>query len=101
MSESKSITEKKPKRVRGKKRYAEILGVFTRHNFYINGFTPEEMRTTLEDLGPTFVKIGQIMSGRSDILPESYCRELAKLRSNVKPLEAATVRAVIEQETGK
>lgn len=101
MSKAQSSTEKKPRRIRGKKRYAEILGVFTRHNFYINGFTPEEMRTTLEELGPTFVKIGQIMSGRSDILPESYCRELAKLRSSVKPLDAGVVRAVIEQETGQ
>ena len=45
-----------------KKRSAEIMGVFAKHNFYANGFTPEELRTTLEDLGPTYVKIGQIMS---------------------------------------
>ncbi|MBR6069847.1 MAG: AarF/ABC1/UbiB kinase family protein [Ruminococcus sp.] len=82
-------------------RSTEILAVFTRHNFYADGFTPEEMRTTLEDLGPTYVKLGQIMSSRTDILPESYCRELQKLRTNVRPLEAETVRAVIEQETGK
>ena len=59
------------------------------------------MRTTLEDLGPTYVKIGQIMSSRVDMLPESYCRELEKLRQNVKPLDAEIARAVIEQETGK
>ena len=52
-------------------RSTEILAVFTRHNFYADGFTPEEMRTTLEDLGPTYVKLGQIMSSRTDILPES------------------------------
>ena len=84
-----------------RKRTAEILGVFAKHNFYTNGFTPEELRTTLEDLGPTYVKIGQIMSSRTDMLPKSYCAELEKLRSNVKPLEAAAARAVIEQETGK
>ena len=83
------------------KRTAEILGVFAKHNFYTNGFTPEELRTTLEDLGPTYVKIGQIMSSRTDMLPKSYCRELEKLRSSVKPLETAEVRAVIERETGK
>lgn len=86
---------------RSKKRSAEILGVFAAHNFYINGFTPEELRTTLEDLGPTYVKIGQIMSSRTDMLPEAYCKELEKLRSNVKPLDAAVVRQIIETETGK
>ena len=86
---------------KNKKRAAEMLGVFAKHNFYTNGLTPVELRTTLEDLGPTYVKIGQIMSSRTDMLPKSYCRELEKLRSNVKPLDAADARAVIEQETGK
>ncbi|MBR2697682.1 MAG: hypothetical protein IKE76_03750 [Clostridia bacterium] len=86
---------------REKTRAAQILGVFTAHNFYANGFTPVELRTTLEDLGPTYVKIGQIMSSRVDMLPESYCKELEKLRQNVKMLEPDVARAVIEQETGK
>ncbi len=84
-----------------KGRGAEILTVFSRHNFYVNGFTPEEMRTTLEDLGPTYVKIGQIMSSRSDMLPEAYCRELQKLRSEVRPMQADIARRVIEEETGR
>ena len=84
-----------------KKRGAEMLAVFAKHNFYANGLTPVELRTTLEDLGPTYVKIGQIMSSRTDMLPKAYCRELEKLRSNVKPLDAADARRVIEQETGK
>ena len=84
-----------------KARSLEILSVFSKHNFYIDGFTPVEMRTTLEDLGPTYVKIGQIMSSRTDILPEAYCRELERLRSEVKPLPASEARRVIEAETGK
>ena len=84
-----------------KKRSAEILGVFAKHNFYANGFTPSELRTTLEDLGPTYVKIGQIMSSRVDVLPESFCKELENLRQNVKELDPQIARAVIEQETGK
>jgi ubiquinone biosynthesis protein len=68
---------------KNKKRAAEMLAVFARHNFYANGLTPVELRTTLEDLGPTYVKIGQIMSSRTDMLPKAYCRELEKLRSNV------------------
>ena len=84
-----------------KKRSAEIMAIFAKHNFYAGGFTPAELRTTLEDLGPTYVKIGQIMSSRVDLLPESYCKELEKLRQNVKELDPAVARAVIEQETGK
>ena len=84
-----------------KRRSIEILGIFAKHNFYANGFTPVELRTTLEDLGPTYVKIGQIMSSRVDLLPEEYCDELQKLRQNVQPLDAAVARAVVEQESGK
>ena len=84
-----------------KRRSAEIMGIFAKHNFYANGFTPEELRTTLEDLGPTYVKIGQIMSSRVDMLPEEYCKELEKLRQNVKELDSEIAKAVIEQETGR
>ena len=84
-----------------KTRAAEIMAVFAKHNFYANGFTPVELRTTLEDLGPTYVKIGQIMSSRVDMLPESYCKELEKLRQNVKELDPEIAKAVIEQETGR
>lgn len=84
-----------------KNRAAQMIGVLAGHNFYANGLTPEELRTTLEDLGPTYVKIGQIMSSRVDLLPESYCKELEKLRQNVKEMDPAVARAIIEAETGK
>ena len=93
----KELEQKGKKKGRG----IEIFGVFAKHNFYANGLTPEELRTTLEDLGPTYVKIGQIMSSRLDLLPESYCKELEKLRQNVQELDPKLARAVIEQETGK
>ena len=86
---------------REKHRSAEMIAIFARHNFYANGLTPQELRTTLEDLGPTYVKMGQIMSSRVDLLPPEYCKELEKLRENVKPLDPAVAKAVIEQETGK
>ena len=86
---------------RGEKtRSMEIWGIFAKHNFYMNGISPVELRTTLEDLGPTYVKIGQIMSSRTDMLPEEYCRELETLRESVKPLDSEVARAVIEQELG-
>ena len=86
---------------REKTRGAEMISIFAAHNYYANGFTPVELRTTLEDLGPTYVKIGQIMSSRVDLLPEAYCKELEKLRQNVKPLDPEVAKAVIEEETGK
>lgn len=60
-----------------RRRLREILGVLARHNL-AGGMTPEKLRSIVEDLGPTFVKLGQIMSMRRDMLPESYCRELGK-----------------------
>ena len=99
---AKEAISQRTKKLKGpKRRSAEILGVFAKHNFYANGLTPEELRTTLEDLGPTYVKIGQIMSSRVDLLPESYCKELEKLRQNVQELDPALARAVIEEQTGK
>ena len=86
---------------REKTRAAEMVSIFAAHNFYANGFTPVELRTTLEDLGPTYVKIGQIMSSRVDVLPEAYCKELEKLRQNVKPLDADVAKAIFEDEIGK
>ena len=94
----KSIKDKKK---REKTRASEMISIFAAHNFYSNGLTPKELRTTLEDLGPTYVKIGQIMSSRPDLLPQEYCKELEKLRQTVKPLPAEIARAVIEEETGK
>ena len=95
---SKEITMMK---VQKKTRGAEIMGIFARHNFYAGGLTPEELRTTLEDLGPTYVKIGQIISSRTDLLPESYCAELVTLRQRVQSLDPEVAKAVIEDETGK
>src|SRR3712207_7776970 len=54
--------------------------------------------TTLfrSDLGPTFVKFGQILSTRSDILPEGVLFELQKLQDTAKPMPAAVAQAIIE-----
>ena len=97
----KLLTEELKAEKRNTKRLTQIFNVLAKHNFYANGLTPAELRTTLEELGPTYVKVGQIMSSRADFLPEEYCKELEKLRQNVKPLDPAITRAVIEAETGK
>ncbi|MDW7674176.1 MAG: AarF/ABC1/UbiB kinase family protein, partial [Bacillota bacterium] len=63
--------------------------------------TAERLVKVLEDLGPTFVKFGQILSTRMDLLPIEYIRELEQLQDNVPPLEKKEVRKVIESELGK
>ena len=57
----------------------------------------ERMRLALEELGPTFVKFGQIMSTRSELLPPELIDQLKKLQDQAKPLPFSEVRAVIEQ----
>lgn len=79
------------------KRFKEILEVLRHHNI-IHGVSPQKLRLILEDLGPTFVKLGQIMSMRSDMLPQAYCDELIKLRADVKPVEFEEIIKVIESE---
>ena len=58
-------------------------------------------RMALEELGPTFIKMGQILSTRPDLLPVEFIQELPKLQDNVQPFPFADVREMIEQEFGK
>lgn len=80
-------------------RFREIMGVLHAHHI-TKGMTPEKFRLILEDLGPTYIKIGQIMSSRSDILPQSYCDELARLRSDVPPMPFEDVEDVLNSSLG-
>lgn len=82
-----------------RQRLREILSVLSKHEI-VKGITPVKLRLIVEDLGPTYVKLGQIMSMRRDMLPVKYCEELAKLRTDVHPMEFEEVREVIEQEYG-
>ena len=62
---------------------------------------PERVRMTLEELGPTFVKLGQIVSTRADLIPLDYVQELSKLQDNVPSFPYDEVREVIKSETGR
>lgn len=62
---------------------------------------PQKIRETLEKLGPSFIKLGQALSIRPDIIPQSIIRELVKLQDKVKPVEFDTIRQIIESEYGK
>ena len=81
-------------------RLREITAVLRRHNI-TKGVTPKKLRAILEDLGPTFIKLGQIMSMHSDILPKRYCDELMLLRTEVTPMPFDEVVSVIEKSYGR
>ena len=109
-------------------RYSEIVTVLFKHGFgdLITNFQIEKyfdfgkkfiskkknekttslsrwkrIRMVLEELGPTFIKLGQIMSNRPDILPERLLIELEKLQDSVPPMPDEEAKKMIEQELGK
>ncbi len=107
--------------VKNVSRLRQILGVFAKHGFVdivdrmdLGRFlpsrlaayaemqaeitTPERLRRSFEELGPTFVKLGQLLSTRTDLLPEDYIEEFTKLQDNVQPLKFEIVRELVEQE---
>ncbi|KJC65250.1 ABC transporter [Agreia bicolorata] len=99
-------------------RYREIASVLSRHGLsFIIGATgldrfepaaqeqtrasnPENLRRALEELGPTFVKLGQVLSTRSDVLPPAYLTELAKLQDRAPVVPAAVIKRLIVEELG-
>ena len=89
-----------PDRTDGRARLKEIMSILARHEV-ARGVGPDKLVAILTDLGPTFVKLGQILSMRPDILPKRYCEALEALRSDVAPLPFAEVRAVVEESLGQ
>jgi ubiquinone biosynthesis protein len=64
------------------------------------GARPEQLADDLEAMGPTFVKLGQVLSGRPDLLPDAYLKALARLQDKVKPFTCAEVEQIIAKELG-
>ncbi len=109
------------------RRYTQMLGVMARHDLSfvlerlgLSAFVPAEMKAkpddegeaapltmpervkrVFEDLGPTFVKMGQILSTRPDLLPPAYLDEFKKLQDDVSGLPFEDMRAVAEADLGK
>ncbi len=101
-------------------RYAEVAEILARHGFgslttrlglgrFLPGSgsqgaedlsDPERLRRALEELGPTFIKLGQVLSTRPDILPPGYLTALSKLQSSAPEVPVGTIRSLIEQELG-
>lgn len=104
------------------RRVSEILGAISRYGFGRAGDlaaslkevhldaeedgkvagmgAPVRFRMMLERLGPTFIKLGQMLSTRPDLISEEYAAELGKLRDMAPPVPTAEVRAIVESELG-
>ncbi|MEY2818064.1 MAG: hypothetical protein RL275_1527 [Chloroflexota bacterium] len=114
--------------IRHLQRYSEIVAIFARHGFGFLFYRPEpkrpalfripwrssqkstqpqvdnlavHFREALEELGPTFIKFGQILSTRPDILPLSFITELSKLVDSVSPEPWEKMRALLAHELGR
>lgn len=67
-----------------------------------NGFpSPQRIRYVLEELGPSFIKLGQLMSTRADIFPPVYIEEFTKLQDQVPPISFNHIRDIIQKELGR
>ncbi|MDS0525344.1 AarF/ABC1/UbiB kinase family protein [Clostridium sp. SHJSY1] len=90
-------------------RFNEIIKVFAFYGFGIlidsklnhNKKSPENLRKAFESLGPTFIKIGQILSTRTDILPEEYINELRKLQDSAREESYDSIKNVFEVSLNK
>ncbi len=80
--------------VRRERREKKGLQEFLAPNFGVR------LRRSLDDLGPTFVKFGQLLSTRSDILPEGVLFELQKLQDTAKPMPSGVAQAIVQRELG-
>lgn len=94
--EPESAAQSDKAKIDNRERLSEITAVLRKHHI-TRGVTPEKLRAILEELGPTYVKLGQIMSLHSDVLPQRYCDELMKLTSEVTPMPFETVEEVINR----
>ena len=92
--------------LRAAPRLMQILRVLARHKFWgaLRGKRhwppPKEVRETFEELGLTFVKFGQVLAMRRDLLPDAYIDELELLHDQLPAMSIGAVRATIESELG-
>ena len=109
-----AIVRSLPARRRRTVRYVQIVAIATRHGLgrYLRGSFARQssdpstrtlarsVREALTDGGVTFVKLGQMLSTRPDLLPPAFVRELSTLQSDVPPEPWSGVRAILESELG-
>lgn len=94
---------------KSRERFQEIVKVFASYGFgYIvegkknkKQKSPENLRKAIEELGSTFIKLGQILSTRTDILPDEYIKELIKLQDSVPVQKIDALKLVFEESIKK
>ena len=96
----KARRKSKEEKAASQARFREILAIVKKYDLR-EGLTPETTVELIEDLGTTFVKLGQIASTHPDLLPMEYCEALGALRTNARPLDFADVQRQVESELGK
>ncbi len=62
--------------------------------------SPEELVEDLKNMGPTYIKLGQLLSTRPDLLPDPYLQALASLQDDVPPIDYSVVQEIVEEEIG-
>ncbi|MEM9514513.1 MAG: AarF/UbiB family protein [Actinomycetota bacterium] len=93
------------RRLQPLQRYREVLQI-AQHNGVLSRDLghrdlPKEVRATLEQAGGIFVKLGQVASTRTDVLPPEWCEELSHLRSHVAAVESDTMQPFVESQLGR
>lgn len=81
----------------GKDRLLEIVRIIKKYDLLKNA-TPQNLRLAIEEAGPTFIKLGQILASRDDVIPKEYCDELSHLRNQVKPMSYDKVFEILDRE---
>lgn len=85
-------------------RFRAIVSVLRKYNVLSNlarQKNPQDVRAAFEELGPTFIKIGQILSSRTDIVKPEFANEFKKLQDNVRADDFEVVKQTIEYQTGQ
>ena len=85
-------------------RLLEIVRVMRNHNVitnFINQRNPREVRLAFQELGPTFIKAGQLLSTRPDLISPDFIADMRQLQDNVEVDDFASVKATFEEQTGK
>ena len=94
------MSNRHSERLENRERLSEIVEVL-RRNEITKGISPEKLCAIIEELGPTFIKLGQILSMRSDFLPKEYCDALTRLRTDVQPMPYEQVVRIVERAYGQ
>lgn len=82
------------------KRLLEIVKVISKYKI-TQGISPEKLCEMFKELGPTFVKLGQLLSMHPEIIPMEHCKKLESLRTDASRLVTAQIREIISEEYGR